>query len=148
MRMWAETAWTMSFRQNPIYRVPALSSSRRRHTTVKVPLSTSGKIVEKFSGHPDIRLKISGVKVTSVPPRSGTSCNKERNNTETKPTDQPLLLFTSEHNSNSPVWGFPWGTELKTVSTGHVGFWFLWRFLVVLTKHGTCSFLTLDCQKF
>ena len=43
-------------------------------------------------------------------------------NTVAKTTDQALVLFIYENYRNSPVLGFPSGTELKTVLTGHVGF--------------------------
>ena len=64
-----------------LYRLTVLSSSRRRNLPVKVPLSTSGKIVKKnFKVNVKKYLKISGVKVTGVPARtSGTSCNGEKN---------------------------------------------------------------------
>ena len=53
--MWAET--TIKAFDTILYNVTVSSSCRRIHLVVKVPLSTSGKIVEQLSGKPEKMLE-------------------------------------------------------------------------------------------
>ena len=53
--MWAET--TIKAFDTILYNVTVSSSCRRIHLIVKVPLSTSGKIVEQLSGQPEKMLE-------------------------------------------------------------------------------------------